>query len=41
MERAEFMDLPIVNDTFIVFPYKMLEPFFDAWLRWKQILHME
>ena len=24
------MDLPIVNDTFIVFPYKMLEPFFDA-----------
>lgn len=28
--EPEFMDLPIVNDTFIVFPYKMLESFFDA-----------
>ena len=28
--EPEFTDLPIVNDTFIVFPYKMLESFFDA-----------
>ena len=27
LERNEFMDLPIVNDTFIVFPYKMLNHF--------------
>ena len=26
----EFMDLPIVNDVFIVFPYKMLENFMNA-----------
>ena len=23
--EPEFMDLPIVNDTFLVFPYKMLD----------------
>ena len=28
--EPEYMDLPIVNDTFIVFPYNMLESFFDA-----------
>lgn len=28
--EPEFEHLPIVNDTFIVFPYSMLESFFDA-----------
>ena len=28
--EPEFMDLPIVNDTFIVFPHSMLESFYNA-----------